>query len=337
MSPEQAKSPRDVDGRSDIYSVGVILYELLTGKTPFFSESGEFTEILFKLFTSEPPPVKSMRPDLPDELAAIVHKALAREPDDRFATPLEMADALAPFASEGSKHILSRMKAFKPPQADSIAPPEHLAPSMAAFSQLRRPAGQGTDVMAERPRIEVPRVPHFTEAMANAPGRVVASPTENEARALPEEAAARTQYPSTAPQKQKTQVMARAVQTDLGASRDTTQPAAEPRKPSAILFAAAIGVVLASGAIVGIAWSKKETKPPSTTAISATPSSETPASNFTPPPPPPKPPPPVSASASETASASAPASQATVGRPPPKVAPKPSAKFLPGQDNQMKE
>src|ERR1700722_12230008 len=114
MSPEQARSPRDVDLRSDLYSVGVILYELLTGRTPFASESGEFTEILFKLFTQEPPPIRSVRPDLSEDLAAAVHKALAREPKDRYSTAAEFAIGLEPFADQRSARVLQRMKTHQP-------------------------------------------------------------------------------------------------------------------------------------------------------------------------------------------------------------------------------
>jgi serine/threonine-protein kinase len=69
MSPEQARSPRDVDHRTDLYSVGAILYEMLAGRTPYTCETGEFTEILFKIFTTEPDPLRSLRPDLPEGLA----------------------------------------------------------------------------------------------------------------------------------------------------------------------------------------------------------------------------------------------------------------------------
>jgi serine/threonine-protein kinase len=110
MSPEQARSPRDVDHRSDLYSVGAILYEMLAGRTPYTSDTGEFTEILFKIFTTEPDPLQSLRPDIPPALAAVVHRALTRDRDGRFASAVEMAEALAPFADDRSREHFARMR-----------------------------------------------------------------------------------------------------------------------------------------------------------------------------------------------------------------------------------
>src|SRR3984957_13676126 len=110
MSPEQARSPRDVDHRTDLYSVGAILYEMLAGRTPYTSDTGEFTEILFKIFTTQPEPRARLRPDLPDGLAAVVHRALTREADGRFASAGDMAEALAPYADERSNQVIARLR-----------------------------------------------------------------------------------------------------------------------------------------------------------------------------------------------------------------------------------
>src|SRR5450432_1286484 len=110
MSPEQARSPRDVDHRADLYSVGAILYELLSGRTPYIAESGEYTEILFKLFTTEPEPLRSLRPEVSEGLAAVVHHALVRDPNMRFSSASEMAEALVPFADERSAQVITRVR-----------------------------------------------------------------------------------------------------------------------------------------------------------------------------------------------------------------------------------
>jgi eukaryotic-like serine/threonine-protein kinase len=110
MSPEQARSPKDVDARTDLYSTGAILYEMLAARTPYTSETGEFTEILYKIFTTDPDPIRSYRPDLPDGFAAAVHRALVRDLGQRFASALEMAEAIAMYGDDKSQLTLARMR-----------------------------------------------------------------------------------------------------------------------------------------------------------------------------------------------------------------------------------
>ena len=93
MSPEQAKGTRHIDHRSDLYAVGVILYECVTGKVPFEAET--LNELIFRIVLEAPPPVESIVPDLDPAFVAILRKAMAREVGDRFQTAREMHDALA--------------------------------------------------------------------------------------------------------------------------------------------------------------------------------------------------------------------------------------------------
>ena len=84
MSPEQVSGSDSVDGRSDIFSAGVVLYELLAGRKPFHAEAA--TAIIMKILHEPPTPIGELAPNLPAPLVAAVNKALAKEPADRFAT-----------------------------------------------------------------------------------------------------------------------------------------------------------------------------------------------------------------------------------------------------------
>ncbi|MES1177185.1 MAG: serine/threonine-protein kinase [Myxococcales bacterium] len=104
MSPEQAQSFADIDGRTDLFSVGAILFEMLSGKPPHVAPTYE--AVLIAICTHDAPDVRSLVPEVPEAVAALVARALERDRERRFQSAREFANAVAelegPFSGEGS-------------------------------------------------------------------------------------------------------------------------------------------------------------------------------------------------------------------------------------------
>jgi serine/threonine-protein kinase len=108
MAPEQMESSRNVDHRADIWSLGVVLYQLVVGKPPFQAET--LPLLCMHVVNDEPLPMTETRADLPDGFEAAVLKCLAKEPADRFGDVGVLAQALAPFGPRNATTSASRIQ-----------------------------------------------------------------------------------------------------------------------------------------------------------------------------------------------------------------------------------
>jgi serine/threonine-protein kinase len=140
LSPEQAKGG-EVDPRSDLYSLGIVLYELLTGKTPFDGETP--VEIAMKHLSHAPKPPSKLRSDIPRELDMVVLRALAKSPDDRYQSADEMEADLERVARGASVAAATVDTATQVLRRPAPAPAE----SATAATMIAPPASAGTRVM----------------------------------------------------------------------------------------------------------------------------------------------------------------------------------------------
>ncbi len=112
LSPEQARSAPDIDGRSDIYSLGCTFYFLLTGRAPF-PKAATVMDKRLALAREPAQPARAIRPDNPEDIAGIVRKMMVKNPADRYATAAEVAADLAPLIKKTEPTV--PLPEFPPP------------------------------------------------------------------------------------------------------------------------------------------------------------------------------------------------------------------------------
>src|ERR1019366_4406212 len=115
MSPEQMRSTRAIDARADIWALGVILQELITGVAPF--DGTTIPDLLAAILQDPPPPLRQLRPDAPEGLERVIGKCLEKEPSARYADVAELTEALAPFGTASARLSADRVSRVIRPRA----------------------------------------------------------------------------------------------------------------------------------------------------------------------------------------------------------------------------
>ncbi|MFO0552602.1 MAG: serine/threonine-protein kinase [Polyangiaceae bacterium] len=143
MSPEQVASAKNVDHRTDLWAMGLILYEMLTAVYPF--EGSSSGQILANILTTQVQPLRELRPDVPEDLSEVLEKCLAKDRDARFPDARNMMFALAPFASK-------RMQALLHEHDEIAGDPTATERPRAAGARSPAPLDRASDVASEPTR-----------------------------------------------------------------------------------------------------------------------------------------------------------------------------------------
>jgi serine/threonine-protein kinase len=126
MAPETVRSSREAGPRSDLWSMGVVLYELLSGRLPF--KGATVPEVSAAILETDPEVLSSLRADLPPALVEIVHWCLAKQPELRVTSAAELALQLLPFAPRRSRAVVERMQSLARAQGELFDLPQSAFP-----------------------------------------------------------------------------------------------------------------------------------------------------------------------------------------------------------------
>lgn len=181
LAPEQARDSRLADVRSDIYSLGCTLFEMLTGKPPF--PEGNLTERLFKHAEVEAPDVRNFSAKVPADLAMICRRMLAKKPEHRYQSPTELLAALtppkdAPLSESAEVTAFSLDAADKPKEPSAPSPAQRAAAAEFMIAQKAIGAGDlqtGIHLLFKCCRLDVGEVA-YRQALREALMRLRASP-----------------------------------------------------------------------------------------------------------------------------------------------------------------
>ncbi len=219
MSPEQARGEK-VDGRSDLFSLGCILYEMLAGQKAFRGDN--LTAIMFKIITEEPPPLREIDPTVSDEMLRIVAKALSKAPGTRYQTGRELADDLLAVTRPG---FVPTLRATDVPTLPPDTPPGAV-PTIASPPTVRPEPTIGSAATTARPAATSSGPPPLPPTILTPPTAV---PPRLAPKALPP-VAARAPQPLVGP------------------------PATRKGGGAGLLIGLGLAAVLGLAVVVGAAW-----------------------------------------------------------------------------------
>jgi serine/threonine-protein kinase len=158
MSPEQMVSSKDVDSRTDLWSLGVVLYELVTASLPF--NEAHLDDLYGRVLQSDPPPMSTRMPTVPAALEAVIRQCLQKDRQRRFPNAAELAAALAPFAKERGPALAARVASVLGVATTPVRATELLdadPPQNKAVSAIATPAPRVGARPASAPRSAAPR------------------------------------------------------------------------------------------------------------------------------------------------------------------------------------